>query len=267
MRTPWPSHPEAVTAMHLWPGSRSASSYTRAMTRRPRTPLLARRRVIGGVIAAAVMATVVLGVRYAGTHQAGRLDLAIDRRLSYRLAGRRGVLQHLVDLADPVTVAVICALMCALFLALGRRRVAALAVLGPATAGALVDLVLKPLFDRRFHGMLSFPSGHTAAAVAMAIVVIVAVVGPSRPPWPAPLRWLTAAAAAAGAAAIATALVGAEYHYATDTVGGLSAAVASVLCVALAIDAVADRELPWPRRGGQQPASVDRSRPLPRVEA
>jgi membrane-associated phospholipid phosphatase len=237
------------------------------MTRPPHAPLLARRRLIGCVIAAAVVATVVLGVRYAGTHQAGRLDLAIDRRLSHRLAGRRGILQHLVNLADPVTVAVICALMCALFLALGRRRLAVLAVLGPATSGTLVDLILKPLFDRRFHGMLSFPSGHTAAGVAMAIVIIVAVVGPSRPPWPAPLRWLTAAAAAGGAAAIATALVGAQYHYATDTVGGLSAAVASVLCVALAIDAVADRQLPGLRRGRQRPVAVGRGRSLPRVEA
>ena len=46
-----------------------------------------------------------------------------------------------------------------------------------------------------------------------------------------------------GAAAIATALVGAGYHYATDTVGGLCLAVAVVPSVAFGIDLV-------PRRGG-----------------
>jgi membrane-associated phospholipid phosphatase len=202
-------------------------------------PLLAHRRTVGYVVAAAVAVTVGLGVRYSGTHKPGRVDVAIDARLSHHLAGRRGVLDHVIGLIDPMSVAVICALMCVLFLLRGRRRLAILAVVGPATTAALVELVLKPIFNRRFDGALSFPSGHTATAVAIALVIIVAVLGPSRPPWPAVIRAGAAITAAAGAAAIATALVGAGYHYATDTLGGLCLAIACVLSLAWVIDAVA----------------------------
>ena len=96
-----------------------------------------------------------------------------------------------------------------------------LAVLGPALAGGLVDLVLKPLFDRHIDTSLSFPSGHTAATASLALVVICAMVGPGRLPWPVGLRWLIAVAATASVPIIAIALVGGGYHYATDTIGGL----------------------------------------------
>lgn len=204
-------------------------------------PLLARRRLIGSIVAVAVVATAILGVRYGGMLLPGRIDVAIDVRVDRHLGAQRGTLQHLVALVNPVTVGVACSAMCILFVALGRRRLAALAVLGPATTVALVDYILKPLFERRFHGSLSFPSGHTAIAVAIAVVVIVALFGPSRPPWPIVVRALAATAATVGAAIVATALVGGGYHYATDTMGGLCVAVASVLSVALLIDAVAGR--------------------------
>jgi undecaprenyl-diphosphatase len=202
-------------------------------------PLLAHRRIVGCVVAAAVAVTVGLGVRYSGTHKPGRVDVAIDARLSHHLAARRGTLDQVIGLIDPISVAAICALMCALFLVLGRRRLAILAILGPITTAGLVELVLKPIFNRRFDGALSFPSGHTATAVAIALVIIVALLGPSRPPWPAIVRAGAAIAAAAGAATIATALVGAGYHYATDTLGGLCLATACVLSLAWVIDAVA----------------------------
>jgi undecaprenyl-diphosphatase len=48
-----------------------------------------------------------------------------------------------------------------------------------------------------------------------------------------------AIAAAVGAGTIATALVGAGYHYATDTLGGFCLATACVLSLAWVIDAVA----------------------------
>jgi undecaprenyl-diphosphatase len=202
-------------------------------------PLLAHRRTVGCVVAVAVAVTVALGVRYSGTHKPGRVDVAIDARLSHHLAARRGTLNSVIGLIDPISVAVICALMCLLFLFLGRRRLAILAILGPITTVGLVDLVLKPVFNRRFDGALSFPSGHTATAAAIALVIIVALLGPSRPPWPAAVRAGAAIAAAVGAGTIATALVGAGYHYATDTLGGLCLATACVLSLAWVIDAVA----------------------------
>jgi hypothetical protein len=204
-----------------------------------RRPLLARRGLAALIVVAAVVATAALGVRYASTRTPGRLDRHLDDEIQRRVAGHPHLLVRLIDLADPGSVIVICAVLCALFLLMNRTRLAVLAVLGPALAGGLVDLVLKPLFDRHLGSMLSFPSGHTAATASLALVVIMAMIGPSRLPWPFVFRWLIAAAATASVPVIAIALIAAGYHYATDTIGGLLVAIACVLSVALLIDAMA----------------------------
>jgi len=162
-----------------------------------RRPLLARRGLAAVIVMAAVIAMLALGVRYAHTRTPGRLDRHIDDEIRRRLANHPQLLVRLVDLANPGSVVVICALLFALFLLLNRTRIAILAVLGPALAGGLVDLVLKPLFDRHLDTMLSFPSGHTAATASLALVVIMAMIGPARLPWPLVVRWLVVVAATA----------------------------------------------------------------------
>jgi hypothetical protein len=204
-----------------------------------RRPLLARRGLAVVIVIGAVLATAALGVRYAHTRTPGRFDRHIDAAIQRRVAGHPHLVVHVVDLADPGSIVVICAVLCALFLLLNRTRLAVLAVLGPGLAGGLVDLVLKPLFDRHIATSLSFPSGHTAATASLALVVICAMVGPGRLAWPLVVRWLIAAAATASVPIIAIALVGGGYHYATDTIGGLFVAIACVLSVALLIDAIA----------------------------
>jgi undecaprenyl-diphosphatase len=213
-----------------------------------RRPLLARRGLAVVIVIGAILGTAALGVRYGHTSAPGRFDRHLDDAIQRRVAGHPHLLVRIIDLADPGSVIVICALLCALFLLLNRTRLAVLAVLGPALAGGLVDLVLKPLFDRHISTMLSFPSGHTAATAALALVVITATIGPGRLPWPFALRWLIAAAATASVPVIAIALVGGGYHYATDTIGGLLVAIACVLSVALLIDAIAGQ------RSGHRPA-------------
>lgn len=202
--------------------------------------LLARRQGVAGLIAVAAIGIVVLGVRYAGDYRAGRLDTAVDLRLRHRLRGHLHFLHHLVSLADPISVIVLCAVLAAIFLFTGRRRAALLAVLGPPVAAGFTEFVLKPLIDRRLDDSLSFPSGHTTVAVSIAVVVVVALLGPSRPAWPVVVRWSVCVLALLEAVAVATALVGSGYHYATDTIGGFCVAVAVVLLVAWAIDLLAD---------------------------
>ena len=152
-------------------------------------------------------------------------------------------LNHVVTLGDPPTVVVICAALAVLLFFAGRRRAAALMVLGPAAAAGFTEFVLKPLIDRRMNDSLSFPSGHTTGAVSLAVVVVVVLVGPSRPRWPGIVRWTASGLALLEAVAVATALVGSGYHYATDTLGGFCVAVGVVLSVALAIDAVCVRSM------------------------
>jgi len=199
-------------------------------------PLLRRRRETAAVIALAVLGTALLGLHYAGQHRAGRIDAAIDARLRHRLDGHLRFLQHLVSLADPLSVVVICLVLLVVFLLAGRRRAAVLIALGPALAAGFTEFVLKPLIGRRIHDSLSFPSGHTTGAVSVAVVIVVVLLGPSRPHWPGLVRWAASVLAMLGAIAVATALVGSGYHYATDTLGGFCVAVGVVLTVALAID-------------------------------
>jgi membrane-associated phospholipid phosphatase len=206
----------------------------------PSAPLLARRREIVAVIVAAAIGTIVLAVHYAGGHRAGRLDHAIDSRLQHRLGGHLRFLEHLVRLGDPPTVVAICAVLAVVLFFAGRRKAAALAVFGPAVAAGFTEFVLKPLIDRRLNDALSFPSGHTTGAVSVAVVIIVVLIGPSRPRWPMVVRWAASALTLLEAGAVATALVGTGYHYATDTLGGFCVAVGLVLTVALAIDTLAE---------------------------
>jgi undecaprenyl-diphosphatase len=240
-----------------------------------RRPLLARRGLAVVIVIAAVLGTAALGVRYGHTRTPGRFDRHLDDAIQRRLAGHPHLLVRVIDLADPGSVIVICALLFALFMLLNRTRLAVLAVLGPALAGGLVDLVLKPLFDRHLGTMLSFPSGHTAATASLALVVIFAMIGPSRLPWPVVIRWLVAAAATACVPVIAIALVGGRYHYASDTLGGLLVGIACVLSVALFIDAMAGQpgsHRAAPRKAVPRKAAADETtRPddvvQPRVRA
>jgi undecaprenyl-diphosphatase len=201
-------------------------------------PLLHGRRLVAAIIGLAAVGVAVLGVHYADESGPGRIDSAIDTRVRHRLRGHLRFLHHLVSLADPVSVVVGCAALAVLFLLARRRRAALLAVLGPALAAGVAEFVLKPLINRRINDSLSFPSGHTTAAVSVAVVIAVALLGPSRPRWPGALRYALAVVALLGAAAVATALVGSGYHYSTDTLGGFCVAVGVVLTAAWTIDAV-----------------------------
>jgi undecaprenyl-diphosphatase len=201
-------------------------------------PLLARQRLVAAIIAVAAIGTAVLGFRYAGQRRPGRIDRAVDTRLEHRLQGHLRFLHHLVAIGDPASIVVLSAVLAAVFFFSGRRRVAALAVLGPAVAAGFTEFVLKPLIGRRLQDNLSFPSGHTTAAVSLAVVIVIALLGPSRPRWPSTVRWSASGLALLGAASVATALVGSGYHYATDTLGGFCVAVAVVPGVAWVLDAL-----------------------------
>src|SRR5450432_1408329 len=115
-------------------------------------PLFARRRLVGCVIVLALGAMFALGDRYAGARGPGHLDQVIDRRVQHGLNGHPRLLRELVDLANPATTVLGCAALCLVFLLLRRRQLALLAVLGPVVSTGLVDVVLKPLFDRRLAG-------------------------------------------------------------------------------------------------------------------
>lgn len=139
-----------------------------------------------------------------------------------------------------------------------RWNVLALAVLGPAAALGLTEVLGKPLVGRAIgpgvlqgssigtlHG--SYPSGHETGLVAWLVLVLLVLL---RQPVGRRVRLVALTVAIVWALAGALGLTVNYYHYATDTLGAVGLATAAVLGVALAID----RWLPasWlraPRRG------------------
>jgi len=188
------------------------------------------------VVVAAVSALVMiaLGVRYAGESSGRWLDETALALLRSELPVRRGALRPVIELMDPVPLVVIIVLLATVCLVLGRRRLAVLAVVGPALTG-VATTVLKEIVGRTKNGDLAYPSGHGGAATAVALVAGLLLVSVIR------LRlW-----AAVGLVAGLTVLVGGgmavvmtltNYHYLTDTLGGFCAAVAVVLGLALLLE-------------------------------
>lgn len=152
---------------------------------------------------------------------AAHLDASILNRLSAPPASTRSDLATVVArLADPVPLLLMTAALVSLALRWGRRR-EALAAVAVVLGANLTTQLLKALFDHhRYQPFLSneqpwsnaFPSGHTTAAVAIGIALVLVV--------PARLRLSAALIAAAFAAAVGLAVVVIEWHYPSDVVGG-----------------------------------------------
>jgi undecaprenyl-diphosphatase len=144
-------------------------------------------------------------------------------------------------------------------LALGRRRLAVLVVAGPVAAG-VATTVLKPVVDRTKDGDLAYPSGHMAAATALAVVAALLLVGVAGVRgWRAVAVLTTVPVLTGGTVGLAMTVTG--YHYLTDAVGGFCIGVATVLGLALLIDR-------WPPRRattwtGDQQVNGARNTPWP----
>lgn len=202
-------------------------------TGRPAVPPALRRPVaIMAVLAALV--TAVLAVSYSDDVAASWLDTRIQAAVELLALSTGQAL--VIDLVGELVVAA--ALVCLLAvtcLALGRCRLAVLAVAGPGLTGG-VTTTLKPLIDRTIHGgHLAYPSGHTAFATALALVVTLLAVDLLRVGRWSGLLLVLAGTGLAGAT-MAWAQLSLGAHYPTDTVGGFCTAIAVVPATALLID-------------------------------
>ncbi|MQA14188.1 MAG: phosphatase PAP2 family protein [Pseudonocardiaceae bacterium] len=229
----------------------------------------ALRRPIGTTAALAAVVVVVLAVRYSGDVAASSLDNwargAVDRLLP-----QPGPAALLVDVVGaPLVTLALVGLLAAVCLALGRRRLAVVAVASVVLTGAATTL-LKPVIGRTIHGgYLSYPSGHTAAATLLALVVALLAVDLLRVGGLPGVLVIVAAAGAAGAT-MAWSQVALGAHYPTDTIGGFGTAMAVVPATALAIDRLAGRRR-GPRRSppvgdpyhGDVVGAVEAGRPVP----
>ncbi|MEV6548509.1 phosphatase PAP2 family protein [Streptomyces sp. NPDC051597] len=203
-------------------------------------PALRARFALIAALAALVVAA--LGILYAGHGEPG----GVDRRLVAPTADsvgppwRRAALA-LDFLGEPTGSALLLAALVTVFLLLRRPRAAVLVV---AAAGATVATatLLKHLVGRTIHGdgNLSYPSGHTAFATALALVVALPAAGRPGLGRTAATSLVLAAALAAGAV-MGWAQVALGAHYPTDVLGGWCTALAVVPATAWLLDRAADR--------------------------
>lgn len=174
---------------------------------------------IAGGCAAVLLA---LGVTVAGNTDGTPVDRAFSAWVHATFA--RWLLWVLAAPTEPLLLVAVAALLAGLA---ARRRdwaSVAVAVLGPGLTAGLNLLVFKPAFDRSFTGYLAYPSGHMALLCAVLTLLV-----PLAPRYVVPIG----SAIAAGAA---IALVGLDFHYLTDAVGGLCCGVAVTLTVGLLAD-------------------------------
>jgi hypothetical protein len=136
---------------------------------------------------------------------------------------RHSPAQWLLFFTDARVLALVLTAAVAVALYRRRWRLAAVMVVSPAVAVALVQL-FKRLLDRQKDGYLAYPGGHvTVTVVVLGMVVLLAGAA----------VWAVLIAVTA----VVLGMVGqaVTYHYFTDTVGGLLLGTA-IVCVAAQLD-------------------------------
>ncbi|WP_344210897.1 phosphatase PAP2 family protein [Kribbella sancticallisti] len=175
------------------------------------------------------------------TYAGGTAPAGLDRWIQPRVNTPAGAWQTAlaVDwIGEPIGRSLAVLLVMALCLLAGRRRLAVAAFIGMGVVTVL-STVLKDIVDRRIHDdFLSYPSGHTAAATAVCVVLglllsdlltLGQVFGTA----------LVLGLALAGGAAMAYAQIDLTAHYPTDTIGGFGLALMAVPATALLVDKLA----------------------------
>jgi undecaprenyl-diphosphatase len=183
---------------------------------------------------------VVLGVLFAGHSAPSAFDAGL-------LPGPDGLpdpwwyVANAIDFCgEPVGSVILMALFVGGSLLAGRVRTAALTLVGCGVTIALTS-VLKPVTGRTIHGsFLSYPSGHTAFATALALIGGLVLVDRLRLGRAGGLGLMLGLALVCGLL-MAWAEVALGAHYPTDTIGGFATALAVIPAAALVVDRVAAR--------------------------
>src|SRR5919206_3249827 len=225
------------------------------MLRRPGPPLLA---ALACLVALAVTGLLAYRSNTAGGHESAAMQgfVGLNRPHVAPLA------DHAVHLADPRSYVLLGLALVAIALAAGRRRVAGAIPIVLFGAGFSAE-TLKLLIDQpRMSEWLGnqgaitaqWPSGHSAAAMTIALCAVLAVPG----------RWRLTAAAIGGAFAVAVgySLLVLGWHLPADVVGGYLVAALWTLLGLATLNALERR---WPSRARAEDAplsAADRAGPL-----
>jgi membrane-associated phospholipid phosphatase len=179
------------------------------------------------------LAAVVIGAYYVGP--LARWDAAAlhgMRALAHDHATLGATAGRIAHLGDPVPTLVALAAICALGLAVGRRRQAFAAAMIVGVANVATQGLKLALSHPRYQPVLgfqlpatAFPSGHATATMSVALAAILV----------APRRWrpLATICGTAFTLCVSISLLGDGWHYPSDVLGGfLVAGPASLLVLA-----------------------------------
>ncbi|MGW6405081.1 phosphatase PAP2 family protein [Streptomyces sp. NPDC055134] len=207
------------------------------------------RAWLGLIAALAALVVVVLGVLYADHNEPGTVDSWIVQPTadSVRPPWRR-VAVAMDFLGEPAGAAALVAAIVTGCLLLRRPRAAVFVVAAVSVTVGTARL-LKSLVGRTIHGEgnLSYPSGHTAFATALALAMALLATGRLGLGRTAGTSLVLAAGLVAGAA-MGWAEVALGAHYPTDVLGGWCTALAVIPATAWLVDRIAGRMIDAGRR-------------------
>jgi undecaprenyl-diphosphatase len=218
---------------------------------------------LGAVAGLAVLVVLTLGLRYAGDGAPGRVDgwVVPSTADSVRPPWRYAALA--VDFLGEPGGAAMLLVAAVTGCLLSRWARAAVFVLAAAALTVATTTLLKHLVGRTIHGdgNLSYPSGHTAFATTLGLVVAL-LVARGRGLGRAAGTLLVLGSALAAGAVMGWAEVALGAHYATDALGGWCTALAVVPATAWLIDRAAERGAARPGTGSAtRPESGTAGRP------
>jgi undecaprenyl-diphosphatase len=190
-----------------------------------------RRRLAAAVALGCLAVVLVLAVMFHGERTGTRFDDAVYAAIMRHLS--TGQLKGLLHLTDPAPMIVLLAAVAGIAAVRRNWRLVAVTVISPLLALLVTEQILKPLVHRTHLGGLAYPSGHESAPACLAAIAAMLVL---RTGWRLAAKLASLAALVLDLLLCGIALVGAFYHYATDTVGAVCLSVACVLSTALVVD-------------------------------
>jgi membrane-associated phospholipid phosphatase len=198
------------------------------------------RLPLAALSAAGLLLLTILAVVYAGGTTPGGLDLRVQSFVDRNSPADLDAALAVDWFGEPAGRVVAVLVVAAICLLAGRRRLAVVAVLGPILV-TLLTTGLKDIVDRRIHGdFLSYPSGHTAFATSLGLVVGLLLADVLR------TGALLGTAVVLGCGVLAGGVMAwfqtdLEAHYPTDTLGGFGCALLVIPLTALLVERVRRR--------------------------
>jgi membrane-associated phospholipid phosphatase len=217
-------------------GQRRRCGLPRCGSSAPLLPAAARRPAATVALCCLVL-VVALGLLFAHQNHGSAVDHAVDSWVM-GLHIRSGTLELIGRLGDLPAMTVMTGALALACLAVRRLTGALLAVIGVLIASGLTEDVLKPLVHRTItvNHYVTYPSGHTTALFALSTALAVVLLSP-RSGRPHPVARIGAVALAVIVSClVAMAMIGLDFHYFTDTIGGAAVGIGVVLGTAFLLD-------------------------------